>query len=102
MARLLRAVIIVLALSLSVALLPYAGLPYRPISVTALRLGRLAYLPTHTPTRTKVPPTRTSTPTRTATWTATRTRTPTRTLTPVPGATRHVFLPIILRNHHRD
>ncbi len=70
MSRLIRSVVIVFALSGSLALLPHLGLPYQPLEVTALRLN-----PYDTPT---------FTPTPTATPTSMRTPTPTPTTTPTP------------------
>ena len=41
--RLSRAVLVVLALAVSLALLPYMGLPYQPLEVTAMRLTSILY-----------------------------------------------------------
>jgi hypothetical protein len=41
--KLARALLIVLILSVSLAALPYVGLPYQPLAVTALRLNSILY-----------------------------------------------------------
>ena len=41
--RLARAILIVLVLTVSLALLPYLGLPYQPLQVTAMRLASVLY-----------------------------------------------------------
>lgn len=41
--RFSRAILIVLALAVSLAFLPYLGLPYQPLQVTAMRLASILY-----------------------------------------------------------
>lgn len=41
--RFSRAILIVLVLTVSLALLPYLGLPYQPLEVTAMRLTSILY-----------------------------------------------------------
>ena len=41
--RLMRAVVIVVALAASLALLPMLGLPYQPLEATAARLNTVLY-----------------------------------------------------------
>lgn len=76
MNRGLRVAVVILALAGSLALLPYLGLPYHPLRVTALRLN-LYDTPTPTPTTAPTP-------------------TPTSTPEPVLEAF-HVYLPVIQR-----
>lgn len=57
MNRPFQVVIVVVILAISLALLPYLGLPYRPLSVAALRLNLYETpTPTPTPTPTVLPP----------------------------------------------
>lgn len=74
MTRLLRSVITMLALSLSLALLPYLGLPHGPLEVTASQPHWLETPPSA--------PTATATSTSTPMWTPTPTATPTATTPP--------------------
>ncbi|MSP14497.1 MAG: DUF2012 domain-containing protein [Chloroflexi bacterium] len=90
MKGLLRVLLPVGIFALSLALLPYLGLPYRPLEVTAAQLNQYgSATSTSTRTPTLPPPTLTRTPTSSTTsipsTTATPSLTPTPTATPVPG-----------------
>lgn len=121
MIRWLRPFALTLILAVSLALLPYLGLPYRPLEVTASQLNQYG-TPTHTPTNTPLPPTATRTatatftntplpptttatntpPLSTATATNTATGTATATLTPSvtpPTAGHFLYLPFVLRHY---
>ena len=93
----IRLMLVIVALTAAVALLPHIGLPYSPLALTALHMGGYE---TETPTPTgTATPTATTTSTVTITSTATSTSTATRTATATPSATPDglLYLPVVMK-----